>query len=621
MIKIDNINITYNRPLIIDGSLELYPKKLTVVKGQSGIGKTSLLNVVGLLTSTKGIEYHFFDTVLNNNDQIKSTIRKAHIGYVLQENHLFNHLSIFENLKLYSSLVKRKLNRKEAEALLKMVNLNKPLDRKVTSLSGGERQRLAIACALSKKPKLLILDEPTSALDSKNAQMVIDILKALAKQGLMVLIASHDDNVIEQCDVVYKIENRHLIKESLSNNKAETKPLKIKKIHLGLSFYINYYYQYVRRHLKFQTSVLLILGIVFSSMIAFPMIYKDITSYLDATNYTHLNKEFYITDTNRYKNYSPNLPQIDDWKIERIAKIAECQSVYPFFESQGSKLSLNEEVYDVDFVVQPYAYEKEIVKSVDFQLSSKQNEIYVSDTLASKLNIEANGDYKLSFGHTMSDQQTQSLENMIISGVIDQRKINSYSHSTAIVYVPYSYLPTPQTTNALVGYVKEEMFATSIAGFVHYIDAELFVKGKLIDFTLGNYEIETVMEAFAPVITIGFTLIGMLMIGLIYAKYIKNRQLEINLLKINGLNKLEIINLIVVELLIQTVLISAFSMFLITVLYRFIKSLLGVQIYLDYLNAVVMCFGSVLGFMLIPSVVALICFQRKDMAATLRGDV
>lgn len=69
MIKIDNINITYNRPLIIDGSLELYPKKLTVVKGQSGIGKTSLLNVVGLLTSTKGIEYHFFDTVLNNNDQ------------------------------------------------------------------------------------------------------------------------------------------------------------------------------------------------------------------------------------------------------------------------------------------------------------------------------------------------------------------------------------------------------------------------------------------------------------------------------------------------------------------------------------------------------------------------
>ena len=75
------------------------------------------------------------------------------------------------------------------------------------------------------------------------------------------------------------------------------------------------------------------------------------------------------------------------------------------------------------------------------------------------------------------------------------------------------------------------------------------------------------------------------------------------------------------ELLIQTVLISAFSMFLITVLYRFIKSLLGVQIYLDYYNTVVMCFGSVLGFMLIPSVVALICFQRKDMAATLRGDV
>lgn len=620
MIKIENINITYDRPLIIDGTLELPANAITVLKGQSGIGKTSLLNVVGLLTMPKGVHYQFFDTVIEDNEKVKALYRKEHIGYVLQENHLFNHLSIFENLKLYRSMIKSQLTKEDAQQLLNSVNLDKPLSTKVTLLSGGERQRLAIACVLAKKPKLLILDEPTSALDEKNAQIIIDVLKHLAQLGLTILIASHDKRVIEQGDVIYKIENQKLIKETEIASSASGH-LVTKNIALGLGFYFNYYMQYFKQNFKFQMSIILILGVVFASLLTLPVIYQDIQYNLEVVDHSYMNKEFYVTNTSSYKNYSSDLPIIDDWKIERIEKIREVSALYPFFESSGSNLTLNCKTYPTDFVVQPYAPEKDITKSLAYQVSSNQNEIYLSEALASKLKINENdATCQISFSHTMPNSQTYFLDHMNVSGVLDDEKLNHYSNENKIIYVPYEKLPTLETTNALIGYVSEEMYGTSISGFIHYIDATLAVDNHLANLVVGNYEVQTIMEAFAPMMMIGLGLIGVLMIALIYIKHIQNRQLEINLLKINGLHKGEVMRLVIAELLMQTVIISCFALGVVVIIYPWIKSMLSVRIYMDYLDTTIKCFACVFAFMFIPSILALISFQRSDMATLLRKD-
>lgn len=320
MINIQHISIAFDRPLVEDGTLRLMPGAVTVIKGQSGSGKTSLLNVVGLLASIKGMDYCFCGTHIKNQDRMKSMIRKEHIGYVLQENYLFNHLSIYENLRLYASIVKKKLTREEALSLLDMVRLNHSLDKKTTTLSGGERQRLAIACALAKTPKLLILDEPTSALDEENSQIIIDILKNIASKGYMVLMASHDDMVISQAYVIYRLENQQLICESELKDVPSTNQTN-HKISLGLIFYLRYFKQYLKHHARFQMVSYFILSLVFATMIVFPTIYHDISQTVKMTESDALNKEVYIIVAPHYEHYQDQLPVIEDWEVQRIKAI------------------------------------------------------------------------------------------------------------------------------------------------------------------------------------------------------------------------------------------------------------------------------------------------------------
>lgn len=210
MITVKGLTLPIDHPVRMKDTLTLYPGTVTAISGVSGLGKTTLLYALGLLDDSVDFGYMFDGQLLDLKDEkLKAMYRSQHIGFVFQDYQLMPHLTIEENLKLFASLSGRHISHHEVEQLLLLVQLqDKRGDEYPSSLSGGQKQRVAIACALVKKPRLLILDEPTSALDKDHAMALMDVLKNIAsKEQIMIVISSHFEAVKAQCDQLYEIKN------------------------------------------------------------------------------------------------------------------------------------------------------------------------------------------------------------------------------------------------------------------------------------------------------------------------------------------------------------------------------------------------------------------------------
>jgi peptide/nickel transport system ATP-binding protein len=188
---------------------------VAVVKGRSGSGKTSLLNLIaGLDEPTSGTV--LFDgrdlSMMNSREKIQ--LRRRKIGFVYQTFGLLPYLSAGENVQVPLRLVraKRKYRQERVYKMLDLVGLGKRIDHRTYELSGGEQQRVAIARALVNQPSLLFADEPTGQLDTVTGLNVIRLLREITNQvGITVLIASHDPNVHTAADIVFELADGKLI--------------------------------------------------------------------------------------------------------------------------------------------------------------------------------------------------------------------------------------------------------------------------------------------------------------------------------------------------------------------------------------------------------------------------
>ena len=191
MISLDHVCLPLEYPVKNIEPIILHPGILTSISGPSGSGKTTFLYLLGLIDdTTKGI-YKFDDKKVNlKSEKNKAYYRRKQIGYVFQDYNVISHLTISENIQLAASLSGIKVTRKRIRSLLNQLQLNDKKGTEMPSeLSGGQKQRLAIAMALVKKPRLLILDEPTSALDKENALNLLDLLKQIAiKENIIVVL-------------------------------------------------------------------------------------------------------------------------------------------------------------------------------------------------------------------------------------------------------------------------------------------------------------------------------------------------------------------------------------------------------------------------------------------------
>lgn len=211
MIRLSHISLAFQtRVLIEDGQIDIPDGNITLLTGESGCGKTTLLMDIGLLSHRVFMDYDFNGTmIIECDEKKKSMIRQNEISFIFQENYLFEHLNLIENIRLFASLTNQLLSDEDIHELLDFVDLDLDFKTSLRAMSGGEKQRLAIVCGIVKDAKLFIFDEPTSYLDEDNKQKIISIIKKLAhNKQKMVIIASHDQTLIDIADNLYHIENQ-----------------------------------------------------------------------------------------------------------------------------------------------------------------------------------------------------------------------------------------------------------------------------------------------------------------------------------------------------------------------------------------------------------------------------
>lgn len=219
MIKIINLTKEYKDKSAIDSmDLELPDTGLVIIKGENGSGKTTLMNMLSTLDSpTKGTIMFDELEITNQDEPFKALYREKYVGFIFQDNNLFENMTVEENINIVGGFSKKK-------DIINLLNLEKLLSKKVKYLSGGEQKRVAIARVLVKNPKFVIADEPTSSIDYDSKKIILNVLRELSKNRLVILI-SHDmicENAEDYCDEIIELE-KGKIKTIKLFRKRETK--------------------------------------------------------------------------------------------------------------------------------------------------------------------------------------------------------------------------------------------------------------------------------------------------------------------------------------------------------------------------------------------------------------
>lgn len=191
-------------------SLEVPKGVLAALKGRSGSGKTTLLNMIGGLDHpTSGEVYLFGKPVSSLSPDEFTELRRKRIGFVFQSFAIMPTFSAVENVELMLRIAGYNQNRRPmAKRALEIVGLGPWADHRPWELSGGQQQRVAIARALSTRPDLILADEPTGELDSGTGRQIMALFRYIVeKEGITILMATHDPMVEEYAHVVYTLSD------------------------------------------------------------------------------------------------------------------------------------------------------------------------------------------------------------------------------------------------------------------------------------------------------------------------------------------------------------------------------------------------------------------------------
>jgi len=214
IVSLKNINKSFSEHEILKNiSFDIFSSEMVAVVGKSGAGKTTLMNIVGLLDHNYSGNYYFLGSLIDKKKDLWE-LRGGKIGFVFQSYYLIPTLSVYENIKMpleYS--FPKKSQDVPSLWFVKNLGINSFSMNPVSSLSGGEKQRVSLCRALIRNPVLLLCDEPTGNLDEENSRIVVDILKNCKKRGISSLIVTHNDFVAHQCDRIFSLTEGNLFKE------------------------------------------------------------------------------------------------------------------------------------------------------------------------------------------------------------------------------------------------------------------------------------------------------------------------------------------------------------------------------------------------------------------------
>lgn len=222
MLQIQGISKRYKTGDLVqtaldDVSLNLRDNEFVAILGPSGSGKTTLLNIIGGLD-----RYDQGDLIINRistkkyKDRDWDSYRNHTIGFVFQSYNLIPHQSVLSNVELALTIsgISKSERRKRAKEALEQVGLGEQIHKKPNQMSGGQMQRVAIARALVNDPDILLADEPTGALDTDTSVQVMELLKEVAKDRLVVMVTHNPELAEEYATRIVKLRDGKILDDS-----------------------------------------------------------------------------------------------------------------------------------------------------------------------------------------------------------------------------------------------------------------------------------------------------------------------------------------------------------------------------------------------------------------------
>ncbi len=210
-------------PVLKGLNMEVYKGEFLCILGESGSGKSTILNIIGGLVNADSGSILFNDKEITRLSEKELTIhRRDNIGYIFQAYNLMPNLTAKQNLDIIAELTKKN---SDSEELLKLVGMGEKVNSYPSQLSGGQQQRVSIARALIKEPVLILADEPTAALDLQTSKEVLEVFEQVVSQGTTLVIVTHNENITKMANRVIRLRNG-TVYETIEN----PNPIKAKEL-------------------------------------------------------------------------------------------------------------------------------------------------------------------------------------------------------------------------------------------------------------------------------------------------------------------------------------------------------------------------------------------------------
>ncbi len=397
MLKLENVSkFYYNKGIIASGftkvNLELKIGEFVVITGESGSGKSTLLNVIsGLDSYEEGEMYINGKETSHYTEKDFEDYRRKYIANIFQSFNLINSYTVYQNVELVLLLngYKKHEVKKKILDIIDQVGLTKFKNTKVSKLSGGQKQRVAIARAMVKETPIIVADEPTGNLDSKSAGEIIEILKRVAKDKLVIIVTHNIEQVEEYATRIIKMNDGRII-ENTEIKKIEEEKEPQKSIYSNMSLF-NKYRLGIRNTFNIKTKFLLLFAVflfistaILAEYASFQMSEEESVDEGYSITFSDLSENRILINKKNKKSFTNE----DYKKIKELSNVDYIVEDDIFLDSgimmyrndmnlYGSLLSIDTFKGEVDLGRMPQNEDEIVVKMRDdsFYLANNKNEL------------------------------------------------------------------------------------------------------------------------------------------------------------------------------------------------------------------------------------------------------